>query len=904
MTLSLNAGRCGCAHSPPHAPDIERRLAPRAKPRTLVLLMLACTCLPARAGEAEDRAAALVAQMTREEKIAQSMNNAPAIPRLGIPAYEWWNEGLHGIARNGYATVFPQAIGLAATWNAGLLHEVGALTSTEARAKFNLAGGPGRDHRRYEGLTIWSPNVNIFRDPRWGRGMETYGEDPYLAAQLAVGFVTGLQGDDPLRPRTLATPKHLAVHSGPERGRHGFNVDVSAHDLEATYLPAFRAALVDGRAGSTMCAYNALHGTPACASEWLLDGRLRGDWGFTGVVVSDCGAVSDMTLFHHFREDNAASSAAALNAGLDLSCGGAFRELGTAIDRGLTTEARLDRALVRLFAARARLGELAPAADDPYARLDAADIDAPAGRRLALEAARQSLVLLKNEGRALPLKPGLALAVIGPNADALAALEANYQGTATAPVTPLHGLRQRFGEARVRYAQGSVLAAKVPLTIPETALRGDDGQPGLKGEYFDSVDLSGSPRLVRRDRVVAFNWDRVAPAPGLSPERYSVRWSGLLLPPSTGEHVLAVRVARCFDCGGHDPVRLYVDDRLIIAGNADDPTAAGLANADGRNLEARLHFDDTRPRRIRLEVEHRGEDQGLRLEWLPPAEAQLAEAERAIAGADAVLAFVGLSPDLEGEALGIEVPGFDGGDRVTIDLPAPQQALLERAKASGKPLVVVLMSGSAVALNWADRHADAILAAWYPGQSGGEAIAQVLAGDSSPGGRLPVTFYHSTDDLPPFSDYAMRGRTYRYFTGTPLYPFGFGLGYTTFDYAVPMLSTRRLAAGDDLEVSTTVRNSGQRRGDEVVQVYLEYPRRTHSPIRSLVGFERVSLAPGESRELRFTLDPRRLSDVDGEGVRAVEAGRYRIFVGGGQPGTGAPGHAVDFSIHGRAPLPK
>jgi beta-glucosidase len=858
----------------------------------------------AHADDASDKATALVAKMTLEEKVAQSMSAAPAIARLGVPAYDWWSEGLHGIARNGTATVFPQAIGLAATWNRTLMQDVGTVVSTEARAKFNLAGGAGHDHTRYQGLTIWSPNINLFRDPRWGRGMETYGEDPYLTGQMAVGFIRGLQGDDLAHPRTIATPKHMIAHSGPEPGRHGFDVDPSPRDIEASYTPAFRAALVDGHAGSVMCAYNALHGTPACAADWLLNGRVRGDWGFTGFVVSDCDAIDDMTQFHHYRLDNAGSSAAALKAGHDLNCGYANAGLGQAIARGEVDEATLDRALVRLFAARYRLGELDPPRRDPYAALGARDIDNAAHQALALQAAQESLVLLKNDAGTLPFKPGLRLAVLGPNADALAALEANYQGTAARPVTPLLGLRARFGADRIHYAQGAALAIGVPGTIPETALR-SDGQPGLKGEYFDNLDLAGTPRVVRQDRVVGFNWDHVAPAPGVAPTRYSVRWSGELLPPGPGDYTLAVRVARCFDCSGHDPVRMYVDGALVVAGNAQDQrVAAGVHNADGRNVQAVLHFDDTRPRRIRLEIEHRGQDQGLRLEWLAPAQAQLAEADRAIAQADAVVAFVGLSPDVEGEELQVDVPGFDGGDRTSIDLPASQQALLERAKASGKPLVVVLMSGGAVALNWAREHADAIIAAWYPGQSGGTALAQTLAGDANPGGRLPVTVYHSTRELPPYISYDMKGRTYRYFSGTPLYPFGYGLSYTRFAYDAPTLSTATLTAGQPLRVTTTVRNTGTRAGDEVAQAYLLPPQQAGAPLRSLVGFRRVTLQPGQSRTLTFELDARALSSVARDGTRAVEAGAYRVFVGGGQPGTGAPGGEAAFTIQGRAPLPK
>ena len=841
--------------------------------------------------------------MTLDEKVSQLVNASPAIPRLEVPAYEWWNEGLHGVARSGYATVFPQAIGLAASWNAELLKQVGTVVSVEARAKFNLAGGAGHDHRRYEGLTVWSPNINIFRDPRWGRGQETYGEDPYLTGQMAVAFIRGLQGDDATQPRTIATPKHFAAHSGPEPGRDSFSTVVSPHDLEATYTPAFRAAVVEGRAGSVMCAYNALRGTPACAADWLLDGYLRKDWGFQGFVVSDCDAVSNMTHYLYYRADDAASSAAALRAGLDLNCGSAYRKLGTAIARGDVSEDLVDRALVRLLSARYRLGELGTKHADPYADLGNDDIDNAGHRALALDAAMQSIVLLKNERDTLPLAADTRIAVLGPNADALAVLEANYQGTSRDPVTPLQGLRQRLGERNIRYAQGAQLAMGVPATIPETALRSGNAI-GLKGEYFANPNLHGAPTVVRQDRVVAFNWDRVSPAAGIPENDYSVRWTGELLPPGPGEYTLAVRVPRCFDCKGHDPVRLYLDDTLIVAGDRNGKRIAADPNTTEQNLETVVRFEDAGKHRIRLELEHLGDDQGVRLEWIAPAEAQLAEAKHAVAKADAVVAFVGLSPDVEGEALQIDVPGFDGGDRNDIALPAPQHALLEQAKASGKPLVVVLMSGSAVALTWAEQHADAIVAAWYPGQSGGDAIARVLAGDYNPAGRLPVTFYRSTRDLPPYVSYDMKGRTYRYFTGRPLFPFGYGLSYTRFAYSAPSLSTTVLRAGETLRVSTQVRNAGNRAGDEVVQAYLTYPERSLSPRHALVGFTRVTLQPGEVREIHFDLDARRLSDVDRSGTRAVVPGNYRLFIGGGQPGTEAPGSDASFVIEGEAALPR
>jgi beta-glucosidase len=618
---------------------------------------------------------------------------------------------------------------------------------------------------------------------------------------------------------------------------------------------------------------------------------LRGDWGFQGYVVSDCDAVDDMTKFHYFKSDNASSSAAAVQAGTDLDCGVAYADLLDAVSKGYVKESALDASLTRLFTARYRLGELGERGRDAYAAIGMDQVANVAHDQWALQAALESMVLLKNTHSTLPLRATARLAVIGPNADTLETLEANYHGTARAPITPLQGLRERFGNQQVSYAQGAPIAAGVPLPIPETALRtGADN--GLRGEYYDNLDFSGAPRLTRTDRVIDFDWDQVAPGVGLRATHYAVRWSGQLLPPGPGDYTLVVHVDRCFDCAGHDPVRLYVDDQQVIAD-------AG----DGKQVAATLHFSDGRAHRLRLELVHSGQDQGVRLQWSAPAEAQLAEAEAAVRRADAVVAFVGLSPDVEGEELHIDVPGFAGGDRTDIALPAAQQALLERAAASGKPLVVVLMSGSAVALTWAQQHADAILAAWYPGQDGGLAIAQTLAGDYNPGGRLPVTFYRATGDLPPYVSYAMQGRTYRYFSGTPLYPFGYGLSYTHFAYAGPSLSATALEAGQSLTVSAEVRNDGGLAGDEVVQVYLEYPAAPLAPRHALVGFQRVHLAPGESRRVTFELSPRLLSQVDAAGRRAVEAGHYRLFVGGGQPGE-AVGVGAAFAISGQRALPR
>lgn len=832
-----------------------------------------------------DDAPSLVKQMTSSEEIGQMLSTAPANHRLHLHAYNWWSEGLHGIARNGYATVFPQAIGLAATWDADLLRRVGDVVSTEARAKFNAAGGVDADHAIYGGLAIWSPNINIFRDPRWGRGQETYGEDPYLTGTLAVAFIGGIQGPDPDHPKAIATAKHFAVHSGPEAGRHGFDVDVSPYDLEATYLPAFRRAVTEGQVQSVMCAYNSLHGAPACANDLLLRTRLRADWGFKGYVVSDCDAVEDMAQYHFQGLTSAEASAQALRSGTDLNCGWAFVGLNEALAKNRIGQGDLDVAATRLFEARHKLGM--DGGDDRYATIGAERIHTPQAAKLAQEAARKSIVLLKNNG-VLPLKTTAHIAVIGPDADTLETLEANYHGTAIVPVTPLAGLRAVYP---VAYAQGASVVEGMPLPIPETALHVSDAAgaaPGLVGEYFDNPGFAGAARLVRTDRTVDLDLDHAAPVSGFEKSPYGVRWSGYLTPPGLGDYRLEVRMERCWDCH-HDQVKLILDDAPVIEDLGD-----------GTSLSANLHFDDVKAHKIRLEFQHVGADAGLRLQWSAPASAQLDEAKAVIAGSDAVVAVVGLSPDVEGEELSISAPGFDGGDRTSLDLPAGQLRLLEAAKAGGKPLVVVLMSGGAVALNWAKEHADAILTAWYPGESGGDAIAATLSGANNPSGRLPVTFYRSSRDLPTFIDYRMTGRTYRYFDGETLYPFGFGLSYTHFGYA-HISAPRSISAGDDVTVSALVSNLGAAEGDEVAQVYLTPPGRPQGLKRSLVGFQRLHLKPGESRKVEFKLASRDLSLVSLDGERAIEPGAYQLFVGGGQPGD-APGISAPLNITGRQSL--
>ena len=835
-------------------------------------------------------AAATPQALSVEEKAAQLQNAAPAEPKLGLPAYDYWSEGLHGLARNGDATVFPQAIALAATWDVPLMARIGDVVATEARAKFN-ARPPGANRSLYEGLTIWSPNINIFRDPRWGRGQEPYGEDPFLTGRHAISFIHGLQGPDPAHPKVIATPKHFAVHSGPEAGRDGFDVDVSPQDLEATYLPAFRAAIVEGKARSLMCAYNAIHGTPVCASPALMTDRLRRDWGFIGFTVSDCDAVANIHLFHHAQPDAPAAAAAALKAGTDLNCGTTYAALPEAVRRGLVDEPTIDTALGRVVAARRSL-----TVASPWAAIPATDVATPAHRALALEAAEKATVLLENRGDMLPLVAGkVRLAVIGANADDLSVLEADYHGTAVHPVTPLAGLRARFGAGNVHYAQGSVLAEGMPVVIPETALR-SGGLPGLMGEYRDAA---GTLVATRRDRRIDFDYARAAPLPALSPTGFAVRWTGMFVPPGPGVYRLLLDGPACWHaCPAHDAVRLWIDGRPVIGGVIGD---APLATT----------VDGTRPHPIRIEIDHHGGDEGLRLRWLPPADVQRDEAVAAARDADVVVAVVGLSPDLEGEALKVSVPGFVGGDRTDIALPAPQRRLLDALAATGKPLIVVVVAGSALALGDVAGKAQAVIAAWYPGEAGGTALARIVAGDANPAGRLPVTVYAATADLPAFADYGMKERTYRYFTGTPEWRFGHGLSYTRFAYAVAPVATPNAATGASIAVDATLTNIGARAGDEVVQAYLVPPGDGVVPgltdpvlQRMLVGFARVPLKPGERRSVRFTIDPRAMSQVDRAGVRRVLPGAYRLWIGGGQPGD-APGGWTGFTLAGPAvDLPK
>jgi beta-glucosidase len=775
--------------------------------------------------------------------------------------------------------------------------------STEARAKYNQAI---RDniHSIYFGLTIWSPNINIFRDPRWGRGQETYGEDPFLTSQIGVAFVEGLQGDNPHYLKTVATPKHYAVHSGPELLRHKFNVDVSPYDLEATYLPAFRATIVQGKADSLMCAYNAIDGVPACANKMLMQQTLRDDWKFDGFITSDCGAIDDFYSpnGHHYSPDAEHASATAVLAGTDTNCGDTYNALTKAVKQGLISENALNTAVERLFTARFRLGMFDPASMNPYARIPMSQDDTPAHRAVALKMARESMVLLKNDNDFLPLHDVHTIAVVGPNAASLAAIEGNYNAIPSHPVLPIDGMRAEFPNAKILYAQGSPYVSELPVPVPETAFHpsANSSAAGLKGEYFASSAMTGKPVLTRTDHLINFDWNAASPVPGVPMKNFGVRWTGTITAPAPGNYSFTVRLAGCYHCGDVEGYTVYLDGKEVHQHKTGQE-----ANRSLTTPAFTLHFTDTKPHSFRLDYTHNAKlfGAGITLGWMPPADAEREQAVAIAKQADVVVAFVGLSPNLEGEEMPIQVEGFNGGDRTSIDLPDVQKQLLESVAATGKPLVVVMLNGSALAVNWAEQHANAILEAWYPGEAGGTAIAETLDGKNNPAGRLPVTFYKSIEQIPSFEDYSMKGRTYRYFHGDPLYAFGYGLSYTKFAYSNLKLSTASVNAGDDLTVEADVRNSGQRAGDEVVELYLTPPQNGQVPIHSLEGFTRVHLEPGATKHVSFTLNPREMSLVDAKGNRSVEAGHYMVFVGGGQPAPNA-GISQAFSIEGSKALPR
>jgi len=848
--------------------------------------------------EADAKARQIVAQLTMDEKVEQLLNGAPALPRLGIPAYNWWTESLHGAFGPGATTNFPQPIGLAASFNATLMQDVAAVISTEVQAVYALGRGKPNPNRIGGALNTWSPNINIFRDPRWGRGQETYGEDPFLTGALAKAFVRGMQGPDAARPLVIASPKHFAVHSGPESTRHSVDVWVSAQDLEDTYLPAFRAAIVDAQAGSIMCAYNRVNGEPACASQSLLVQTLRQDWKFTGYVVSDCDAVVDISVNHKYAVDAAAGAAAALKAGMDNECNGATLShtpgLGEryqqALQRGYIRAADIDTALVRLFSARLRNGDLPGLGERRFPAAET--INSPDHRALALRSALESLVLLKNDG-VLPLRAASRIAVVGPLADARRVMRGNYSSGHTGPTqTVFEGLRQQMSAADVRLVPfGASITDGDP--VPASAFLAPDGSPGLQASYFNLAPGSSRQAGQRRFQSQAFGSHGVAHLES-RPREFAQAgevtrtvWTGFFVAPETGSYRLGV-------AGIRGQVR--VTGREVVLAKRPTHWAEPVALT-----QVELKKGERYP--LRFETES-GVSAPPGMIWKRVSRQPLPDLRAAVANADVVVAVVGLTSDLEGEEMPVKIEGFQGGDRTSLDLPADQRAYLQAAAQLGKPLVVVNLSGSAIDLSWAKANAAAILQAWYPGEGGGQAVAQVLGGAANPAGRLPVTFYRSAADLPPFDDYRMAGRTYRFFGGEVVYPFGFGLSYSSFRYEAPTVEVLDDGKDVNLVVRTAVTNTGGRDGDEVAQLYVTPPRFEGGPRLALRGVHRLPLKAGERRELSWRLDARDLSFVDRDGVRQVMPGSYRLSVGGGQPDSGAPAESTTFSLTRPLLLPR
>jgi beta-glucosidase len=840
--------------------------------------------------------------MTLEEKTSQLVSVAPAIPRLNVPAYNYWTEGLHGIGMDGVATVFPQAIGYAASWNTELVHGMAGIVSTEGRARYHEA--LRRDvHAQNEGLTVWSPNINIFRDPRWGRGQETYGEDPFLTSRIGFAYITGLQGDDPRYLKMLATSKHFAVHSGPEPTRHAIDIHVSRHDLEDTYLPAFRYTLTEAHAGSVMCAYNSINGEPACANSFLLQDSLRKSWGFKGYVVSDCGAITDIYGGHKYAKTMEQAAAVSLQRGTDLDCDFSETEQKgylDAVKSGALTEAEIDRSLQRIFAARFQLGMFDPPSMVKYAGIPYSENDSEAHRLEAMKVAMQSMVLLKNDGT-LPLKKSARkIAVIGPLGDSVAALLGNYNGLPSRQTTVVDGIRRQFTGAEVTYVPGTSFLRN-PFTVPCAAFTTKDGKPGLTAEYFRNQDLSGKPETVRTDARIAFGFLADRLPPWAEADGFVARWTGNFTSPETGDYEIELK--------GDGGARLWVDGKKLI----DDWKENGGASRPARRFT--LHMEMGKPQTIKLEYLRlqspaklefgRRLSSMMQLAWKRDGGETVQDAMAAVKAADVVVAVVGITAEVEGEEMSNEglPPGFSGGDRTSLDLPKMEEDLIEAAASAGKPLVVVLMNGSALSVNWASEHANAMLEAWYPGEEGGTAIARTLSGANNPAGRLPVTFYRSINDLPAFEDYDMENRTYRYYKGPVLYPFGFGLSYSTFRYSGMQLSTKDVEAGKLLGVDVSVENTSQMLGDEVVELYLDFPKQPGAPKLALRGFQRLSLAPGQKSQLHFEISPRDLSWVRLDGRRVIAAGQFHVFAGGGQPAEDTVGVRETFAIHGTLELP-
>ncbi len=814
----------------------------------------------------------LVSRMTLAEKVSMLNYESPAIEHLGIPEYNWWNECLHGVGRAGIATVYPQAIAMAAMWDSDEMFNIAGIISDEARAKHHQAIKQGK-RGIYQGLTFWTPNINIFRDPRWGRGMETYGEDPYLSGELGVAFIKGLQGDDDKYLKLVATAKHFVVHSGPEGLRHSFNAEPEAYDFYDTYTPHFKKAIQKGHVYSVMCAYNRYNGLPCCGNKEL-ENLLRSQWGFEGYIVSDCWAIQDFYSkgAHEVVNTKAEAAAMAVQAGTDLNCGNSSPGLLEAVERGYISEPEIDVVLKRLLLARMKLGMFDPDTEVPYASIPYSVVDSESHKESALEVARKSMVLLKNDERTLPFAKDIKnIAVIGPNANQEDVLLGNYNGYPSDPITPLQGIRAKVPQINVTYAQGCKLADELPLLEPVSSNVLYTSETltnhGLMAEYFNNKELKGKPSISQIDENIDFKWWNKGPGSGVNADTFSVRWSGYLVPEISGQYAIGGE--------GFSGFTLWIDGKEIISWDGEHHS---------NKLYEFIEFEAGRSYAIKVEyVQNKTEYAHMHLLWDTPDVHLIDEAVEIGKQSDAIVLCMGLSPMLEGEEMKVKVEGFDMGDRVDIQLPAAQQKLIRKIQQLGKPTVLVLLNGSALALNWEAENVPAILEAWYPGQAGGQAIADILFGDYNPAGRLPVTFYQSVDQLPDFKDYSMEGRTYRYFKGKPLYPFGHGLSYTTFTYN-DLILPESITAGEPVNVSVEVVNTGDLAGDEVVQLYLWHQLKDYkTAIRSLKGFKRIHLKPGEKQSVNFTIQPEDMAVLDDKCNLVIVDELLHFSVGGCQP---------------------
>lgn len=820
----------------------------------------------------EQRVNDLVSRLTLEEKVAQMLNAAPAVPKLGIPAYDWWNETLHGVARTPFkVTVYPQAIGMAATFDTNSLYRMADYSALEGRAINNKAIEQGRTNERYLGLTYWTPNINIFRDPRWGRGQETYGEDPFLTAMLGRAFVRGLQGEDPKYLKAAACAKHFAVHSGPEPSRHSDNFNPSTYDLWDTYLPAFKELITKANVAGVMCAYNAVNTQPCCGNDLLMNSILRDQWKFTGYVTSDCWAIDDFYKYHKTHKDATIAAVDAVMHGTDIECGQTvYKTLVEAVKTGQITEAQLDISLKRLFLIRYRLGMFDPVSMVKYAQTASTELESPAHKAHALKMAQQSIVLLKNSNNTLPLSKKLKkIVVLGPNAHNKISVLGNYNGTPSNIVSVLDGLKTKLGsnteviyEKAVNFTNDTLLVLNNNIVNKYTY----EGKAGVKAEYFVNEKLEGTPAVVRMENDIDHFWQEgEIPVSGIPAVHFSARYT---------TNIVAVKDETInFEVEGDDGYRVFINDKIV----AD----AWLRNRWGaKQFVLNVKKDST----YKVVVEYfQGEWAAfIKLKAGNYAKTDFVALANKYKDADAFVFAGGISPQLEGEEMRVDYPGFNGGDRTSIALPSVQTELLKALKSTGKPVVFVMLTGSAIAIPWENENVPAIVNAWYGGQSAGTAIADVLFGDYNPAGRLPITFYKSDSDLPSFNSYDMKGRTYRYFKGDALYPFGHGLSYTTFKYDMLKMPTT-VKKGNNLSVTVRVTNTGKMDGDEVVQLYVSHKNIANAPLRVLKGFQRISLKAGESRLVAFNVKSDQLSLVNDEGKFYQTKGTITVSVGGGQP---------------------